>query len=129
MTPWTPADVARVLSHGDAPYTPVTMPNTMPTDPVPTTNAPSDNKVTTLHELFPDIEEDVLGAMLAHHDNSIEATVATLLDICAAEESHDGGLPRIGDTDFARSAQAEHDEAMARAVHAELQAELKAEKK
>jgi len=76
----------------------------------------------TLREMFPDIESDVLTAVLEFHSGDVEATVAMLLsEVANANDT------AAEDFEVARQAQDELDAQHARSLHQALQEELKAE--
>jgi len=75
---------------------------------------------TNLREMFPDIESDVLTAVLEFHNGDVEATVAMLLSEATSASD-------AADFEVARQAQNEIDEQHARSLHQALQEELKAE--
>ena len=74
----------------------------------------SDPQVGALRQMFPDIDAETLVLMLRHHDDNLEATVATLLDL---------GEDDVGTNDdaaIARALQTEYDAARANVVHRSL---------
>merc|ERR550514_2430327 len=76
----------------------------------------SDPQVGALRQMFPDIDAETLVLMLRHHDDNLEATVATLLDL---------GEDDVGTNDdaaIARALQTEYDAARANVVHRSLSA-------
>lgn len=81
--------------------------------------APSETEqLDALVAMFPDIEADVLSAVLAFHNGDIEQTVASLLD------ASDGAMAT--DAEIAHATQLEIDEQAARALQQDLQAEVAA---
>jgi len=96
-----------------------------------------DPKIEMLSAMFPDIEKEVVGLVLAHHGGDVEAAVSAMLDVSAPApvdvSDADAALARSiqddtdTDAELARRLQAEQDEAVAKAVHEELQRELKVE--
>ena len=75
--------------------------------------------------MFPEIEADVLEAMLQFHHGDLEAAVSSILDV-----SHDS-QPSQEDLDesVARAIQQQLDEEVARSVHDELQRDLTEEER
>ena len=62
----------------------------------------SDPQVGALRQMFPDIDVETLVLMLRHHDDNLEATVATLLDLGDDVGTND-------DAAIARALQTEYD--------------------
>merc|ERR1719484_273099 len=69
--------------------------------------------------MFPDVEADVLAAVLAYHGGNIERAVLALLDESSAHEDESAGET---DASLARRIQQEQDEEMAKAVQESLEA-------
>lgn len=82
--------------------------------------------VVALKAVFPDIENDVLEAMLAHHGN-MERVVEALLDESTGEvPGSDPTAAEIADEDLARQVQEGLDSEVAAALQQELNAERQA---
>lgn len=81
-----------------------------------------------LKAMFPDIEAEVLSAVLAHHDGDIARAVSALLDFSAPPDEASLEVDQQEqDAKMARCIQQELDAEVARAVQASLEQELQAE--
>lgn len=90
----------------------------MPVDALAGAQPPS--AVQQLSQMFPDLEHDILAAVLDSVGHDVERAVLTLVDAAADTQQAD-------DERVVRQLQEQLDEDVARAVHASLQQELKAE--
>lgn len=107
------------------------LPGPRATSPTPTPRAVDDASADALAAMFPDVERAVLAQLLVYHDNDLGRVVDMMLDTGGADADVDVArqLQDVGDSDadVARRLQDEQDEEVAKALHASLQAELKAE--
>lgn len=83
-------------------------------------NPIADANTAALKAIFAEVELDVLADLLAFHGNDVDKVVDMLLESSPAAADDN-------DAEVARRFQQEQDEAVAKAVHASLQAEMKAE--
>jgi len=106
--------------HGPEPPAPWVMP--LPAAPL------ADPKVAQLKVVFPDLDADILEAVLQHHAGNLEAAVAALIDVEAPGQEEapaaDEEVMRERDEQVARQLQMEIDDQVARAVAVELQQEV-----
>jgi len=82
--------------------------------------------VTQLAAIFPEIESEVLAALLAHHQGKVESVIAALLDESGSE---DDLAQAERDAQIAREVQLSLDSEVAQAVHQDLQRELREERR
>ncbi|KAL1521680.1 hypothetical protein AB1Y20_021335 [Prymnesium parvum] len=103
---------------------PLTLPSNAAAPTPPPSSAPTDTALDAMVAMFPDMEKDVLEAVLIHHDSNIELAVLSLLDMAGENPGRDTlHAQEEFDAQVALRAQEEIDEQIAQALSAALHEE------